>query len=509
MQQDTNETALRLTGMYKRFPGVVALNNVDLELRRGEIHALVGENGAGKSTLIKILAGVQAPDDGSIRIAGTERAIRNPLESRQLGISTVPQDILVVPELSIGRNILLGFEGRMAARDTLNAEERRMVDGALSKVGATFSAMTKARLLSVPHLRLAQIARAIIHLGDIIILDEPTAVLSEPDAEHLLERLIAFRAEGRAILYVTHRLSEVMRLFDRITILRDGNCVGRFRNAEIDRAGIVRLMTKGAVERTRLTASPAASEAKQDLARRAALEVCGLTAGRRFMDVSFSVCPGEIIGIAGVQGSGHGHLLRAIAGVDDVDEGTITIGGQLTSHVSIDYAFDHGMLLVPADRRRAGIVPTLSTRDNITISRRIRKSCRRFGLRWPARERIVAEDYARELRMRPARIDTKAGNLSGGNQQKVVIARALEGSASVLLVEEPTQGIDVSTKSDIHLLLQKLARSKRCAIVIASSEFEELIGLADTIHVMRLGRLVWSVPGRSATYHEILEHALP
>jgi ABC-type sugar transport system ATPase subunit len=504
---DTGEMALELSGICKRFPGVIALNSVDIELRRGEIHALVGENGAGKSTLIKILTGVLTPDEGHIQIAGSLTTIHSPSNAQRLGISTVPQDILVVPELSIGRNILLGFEGHATACDTLNSEERRVVDEALAKIGATFSATTKARLLSVPHLRLAQIARALIYTGDIMVLDEPTAVLSEPDAEHLLERLIAFRTAGKAILYVTHRLSEVMRLGDRITILRDGHSVGSFVRGEIDRTEIVRLMTKGAGEL--LPVATAAVDAAATPSTAVALEVSGLTAERRFADVSFTARSGEIIGIAGVQGSGHGHLLRAIAGVDEIDDGAVWVKGSTPGRITIRRAFDSGMLLVPADRRRGGIVPTLSICDNIAFSRRIRHSCRRFGFRWPSRERAMAEIYARDLNIRPPHIDTRTGNLSGGNQQKVVIARALEGSASILLVEEPTQGIDVRTKTDIHLLLRNAARQKGCAVIVASSEFEELIGLADTIHVMRLGRLVQTLPGSTATYRQILDHALP
>jgi ABC-type sugar transport system ATPase subunit len=501
------EIALRLTAVRKQFPGVVALDGVDLQLRRGEIHALVGENGAGKSTLIKILSGVERPDAGHVEIAGVEATIHHPSDARRYGISTVPQDILIVPELSIGRNILLGFEGPAAARNKFSSEERRIVDQALAKVGASFDATTKARLLSVPHLRLAQIARALIHVGEIMVLDEPTAVLSEPDAEHLLNRLLAFRAEGKAILHVTHRLSEVMRLADRITILRDGRRVGHFLRGEIDRPEIVRLMTKvGNAERIHVGHVPSGEPNGNP---KLALQVSHLTAEPWFADVSFSASPGEVIGIAGVQGSGHGHLLRAIAGVDEIDEGTVRIGRRSLRRGSIRQSFECGMLLVPADRRRAGIVPSMSVRDNIIFSGRVRKLCRRFGLRWPVHESAVAQYYARELNVRPLGIHVKTGNLSGGNQQKVVIARALEASASVLLVEEPTQGIDVGTKADIHMLLTNVARQKGCAVVVASSEFEELIGLADTIHIMRLGRLVQTLPGSTATYREILEHALP
>ena len=236
--------ALRLQGVTKRFPGVTALDSVDLDLHRGEVHALLGENGAGKSTLIKILNGVYSADEGDFFVGGTDILVNRPSEASRLGITVVPQDILMVPEFSIGRNILLGGESGLADPGHLSAEESRTVKAALSKVGANFDPGTKTSTLSVPHLRLAQIARALVRPSEIMILDEPTAVLSEPDAELLIERVMQFRAEGKAVLYVTHRLSEVIRMADRITILRDGKRVGVYMRGEVSRADIVRLMAK-------------------------------------------------------------------------------------------------------------------------------------------------------------------------------------------------------------------------------------------------------------------------
>ena len=236
--------ALRLHGVRKRFPGVTALDGVDLDLHRGEVHALVGENGAGKSTLIKILSGVHTADEGEFFVGGSRVVVTRPNEASRLGITVVPQDVLMVPEFSIGRNILLGWEGGLAKRGHLSSEERRTVATVLAKVGATFDPDTKTSSLSVPHLRLAQIARALVHPGEIMILDEPTAVLSEPDAELLIDRVMQFRSEGKAVLYVTHRLSEVIRMADRITVLRDGKRVGLFLRGEVSRQDIVQLMTK-------------------------------------------------------------------------------------------------------------------------------------------------------------------------------------------------------------------------------------------------------------------------
>ena len=499
--------ALRLQEITKRFPGVTALDRVDLDLYRGEIHALVGENGAGKSTLIKILSGVHVADEGDFFVAGKVVAVTKPSESSRLGITVVPQDILMVPEFSIGRNILLGWEGNLARRGHLTANERRTVQAALAKVGATFDPDTKTSTLSVPHLRLAQIARALVHPGEIMVLDEPTAVLSEPDAELLMERLLQFRAEGKAVLYVTHRLSEVVRLADRITILRDGKRVGVFLRGEVARADIVRLMTKevasgGAGAERGLPRHSLAAES------RTRIQIRELSSGRRFTRASLAASAGRIVGIAGVQGSGHGHLLRAVAGVDGADSGEILLNDRQLPLGSVRHAVQEGILLVPADRRGAAIVTSLSVRANLCLGDRVRRSVRRFGLRWPREERAVAQDYIKRLSVRPPSTEARMSGLSGGNQQKVAIARALEGDARVLLLEEPTQGIDVGAKAEIHSLLRRVAAEKDCVVIIATSEFEELIGLADDIHVMRGGHIAASFPGAEATYRRILENAL-
>jgi len=500
--------ALRLLGVTKRFPGVTALDGVDLDLHRGEVHALVGENGAGKSTLIKILSGVHSADEGDFFVAGNVVTVTRPSEASRLGITVVPQDILMVPEFSIGRNILLGGEGGLARRGHLSAEERRTVQAALAKVGANFDPDTKTSSLSVPHLRLAQIARALVRPSEIMVLDEPTAVLSEPDAERLIERVMQFRAEGKAVLYVTHRLSEVVRLADRITILRDGKRVGVFLRGEVSRADIVQLMTKditggGPNNEEEPTRSHLTSGGS-----RTHLQIRELSSGRRFSRANLTASSGRIVGIAGVQGSGHGHFLRAVAGVDAASDGDILLDGHRLPLGSVRHAVQQGILLVPADRRGAAIVTSLSVRANLCLGDRVRRSVRRFGLRWPREERAMAEQYIDRLSVRPPYAEVRVGALSGGNQQKIAIARALEGDARVLLIEEPTQGIDVGAKAEIHSLLRRVAAEKDCVVIIATSEFEELIGLADDIHVMREGRIVASFPGSEATYHRILENAL-
>ena len=512
------EAILSLSHISKRYPGVVALDDVDLEVRSGEIHAVVGENGAGKSTLIKIITGVIESDAGEIRARGVPVEIGTPRNATRMGITAVPQDILVVPELPVGRNILLGMEKASTRRETLDRDETKIVRAALNQVGASFEPSTPSRSLSVPQLRLAQIARALVQSGDILVLDEPTAVLSEPDAEHLLERLISFREAGKAIIYITHRLGEVMRIADRVTVLRDGKRVGHFARGAFDRAQLVALMVKADQNSGQNSGSDGVFEEKRSaLTQRLktapdsgpALAVRGITSGRRFVDVSFTADAGEIVGLAGVQGSGHGHVLRAVAGVDTRDAGDVRIFGVPIAGDTPSDAFRSGLVLVPADRRGAGIVASQSIQGNIALSPRISEDCRYFGFRSPRRERAITLAQMERLSIQPRLPGILAGNLSGGNQQKVALARALCGNVRVLLIEEPTQGIDVRSRAEIHELLRRIAGEQKRTLVIASSEFEELIGLVHVIHVMRLGRLVATLPGDTATYHDILHEALP
>jgi ABC-type sugar transport system ATPase subunit len=502
-------SALQLHRVTKRFPGVVALDGVDLDLRRGEVHALIGENGAGKSTLIKILGGVLVADQGELKVNESAVTVTRPSEASRLGITVVPQDILMVPEFSIGRNILLGGESRLTRCGNLNAAERQIVKAALARVGASFEPEAWTASLSVPHLRLAQIARALIHPGHIMVLDEPTAVLSEPDAELLIERVLQFREEGKAVLYVTHRLSEVLRMADRITILRDGKRVGLFARGEVNRADIVRLMTKEVSPAQHAAVAVCSSPASVANKGETSLVVRGLTSSGRFSDANLNATAGRITGIAGVQGSGHGHFLRALAGVDVATGGEIALNGKSMPLGSVRQAVREGILLVPADRRGAAVVPSLSVRANLCLGDRVRLAVRRFGLRWPRAERVMAKMYIKLFSVRPPDMEQRLGALSGGNQQKVAIARALEGNARVLLVEEPTQGVDVGAKGEIHSLLRRVAADKNCVVVVATSEFEELIGLTDDVWVMREGRMVANFPGAEATYHRILESALP
>jgi monosaccharide-transporting ATPase len=497
----TGSPAVELSGISKRFAGVQALEDVSVSVNAGEIHSIIGENGAGKSTLLNVLTGLIRPDAGAIRLAGREVTLRGPREARIHGIRFVPQEVRVVPGLSAGRNATLGLEPRLAPRLRLRRAERERAAAALRRAGATYSLEREASTLSVPELRICQIARALADLGDVLVLDEPTAAVSEHDAEQLLGRLEALRNAGEAIMYVSHRLGEVLRVSDRVTVLRDGRGVGTLQRGELSRDRLVALMAK---EAKGDVTPPGSRSARAD--RERVLEAVGLWAGHTLRGVSLSVDRGQIVGIAGVQGSGHGELLHVLAGARAPDSGSVRAFGADLRPGSVAAATAAGVVLIPADRRRAGIVGPRSVRDNIVLSARGLAS--RLGVRAARRERTLASRFVDALDVRPRDLRAMVATLSGGNQQKVAVARSLASDARILLLEEPTQGIDVHAKSEIRRLIRILAREGR-SVVIATSEFEELAELADVVHVMCLGELRASLAGGEASYERVLRYALP
>lgn len=494
---------VELRNLSKGFPGVKALSNVTLTLHTGEVHALLGENGAGKSTLIKILTGTYRADEGGVLMNGELVDLSDPHHAQAAGIALVPQDVLVVPQLSIGRNIMLGRESAFTRRGALTATERDLTSRALARVGANFSPDVIASTLSVPQLRLAQISRALVTDCAVLVLDEPTAALNEHDAENLLERVNDARNSGKAILYVTHRLSEVMLLADRVSVLRDGELVGSFVRGSFDRATIVDLLTKTEHRpRAHIGDQPDLDAALGTIRLRAN----NISDGERLHGIDLEVRAGQILGIAGVQGSGHGHLVKVIAGLAPAT-GTIEIDEKPMPLARPGAAFSRGVILVPADRRNAAIVGPMSILSNLAISRRIRRDARRFGLRWPGKEKTIAREHVARLSIKAPSVRTQVGLLSGGNQQKVALSRALEGNAHVLLVEEPTQGIDIDAKAEVAQLLKEFAAAGG-SVIVATSEFEELIDLADEAIVLCQGKVSGRLSRQDITYRNILNYAL-
>jgi ABC-type sugar transport system ATPase subunit len=500
-------TAIELIGVCKSFPGVVALNRLDFSVRRGEVHALIGENGAGKSTAIKLMTGVYSPDEGRIRVDDETVRLRDPHEARGRGINYVPQDVLIVPALSVGRNILLGQEGGLSRRTRLAASERAKVCTAMERCGAHLDEDAIAARLSVPQLRLIQLARGVVDdHASVLILDEPTAVLSESDADHFLSRIAMLRDEGAAVIFVSHRLSEVVAIADRISVLRDGELVGTFGRRDVTAEQLIALMSKDPKAGSGMVVR-ADDPQPAVIGDEPLLQVRDVGCGTDVLKVNLEASAGQVIGIAGVQGSGHGALLHALAGARSTTTGSVLIDGQRLSPGNVRDGFAKGLVLVSADRRNAAVLPSMTVHTNLALSGRIRRSCRRAGLRWIRQERQMAMSHVERFSIRPAAIDSGARHLSGGNQQKLAIARALECDPKVLLIEEPTQSVDIHAKAEIREILLDAASRGLC-VVIASSEFEELIGLADEIHVMRLGRVVANMSGTDATYREILAAAL-
>ncbi len=497
--------AIRLVDITKEFPGVRALDSVSFDAKRGEVHAVVGENGAGKSTLLKLLMGAYQPDGGEIVMGGEQVRLRSPRDGRKHGIKLVPQEVEACDQLTVGRNVLLGLERPFVRRSRTSRSEREVVEAAFERVGARLDPDRLAGRMSVSELRLAQIAHALVAEGSVVLCDEPTAVLSAADADHLLEWLARARDEGKvAVVYVSHRLSEVLRIADRLTVLRDGKLVGTFHRDEVDRERLINLMTKvnhgeRRGERKRLNRVRGATSGT--------LDVRGLSVDGQVEDVSLTVRPGQVVGIAGVQGAGFGPLLAALAGRIAYDRGDVTIGGTALRPGSPAVAVRKGLELVPADRRTAGIAGLLSIRENIALP--VTGGLSWVGYRKRGAEAQRAGEYSRMFDIRGAGIHVPAGQLSGGNQQKVALARAIQGVPSFLLLEEPTQGIDVGAKQEIREIVEQLVHENKLGALIASSEFEDLIDFADEIHVMRAGRIVGTVDGHTADYTELLRMALP
>ena len=489
---------LTLTAVTKRFPGVVALDAVDLAVHAGRVHALVGENGAGKSTLLKIVAGAERPDTGTLVLDGTPVTFAAPREALGAGITVIYQELSLVPQLAADANIFLGMEpGRHGLLD-----RRRAAAGAreaLRALGAEFDPATRAADLSVAEQQLVELARALARDARLIALDEPTAALSNVETDRLFEQIRRLCARGIAVIFVSHRLEEVRRIADEITVLRDGRRVFTGAASGIDDAGLIRHMVGRDVEYARLaSARPAPGEP--------ALEVRALGRRGRFADVSLVIRRGEIVGLDGLMGAGRTEVARCLAGADRSDAGTMTLAGAPFRPSSPREAIARGVIYLPEDRKTQGLVLGMSVRENVTLAE-LASFSRRGILRLGA-EREAAVRQTRAVELRPPEVDREAGTLSGGNKQKVVLAKWLLADADVLIFDEPTRGVDVATKAELHRLIRGLADAGK-AVLVVSSELPEVLALADRIVVMREGKVAGELDASGATAEGILALALP
>ena len=473
---------LEFHGITKRFPGVLALDGVGFAVERGTCHALIGENGAGKSTLGKILAGVHTADGGEIRLEGRVIAPQSPLEARELGVAMVHQELAFCPNLSVAENLCLGDLPRRAGfvkQGELRARARAM----LASIGADIDPAAIIGTLSTGHEQLVQIAAAVGTGAKVIVMDEPTSSLSAAETAELFRLVRELKARGITLIYVSHRLEELFALCDNITVLRDGRHVATERIADTTPQRVITQM----IGRELLIATP------NHLTRspgHEALRVDNLSSPGKFSDINLSVRAGEIVGVAGIVGAGRSEVVQAIFGLDPAATGQVTVRNAALPLGSSLAALAAGVGLVPEDRKRQGLVLGLNCRENTSLA--ALPALTRFG--WVRRdeERAVARKYADRLRVKAPSLESITAGLSGGNQQKIALAKWLARSCDVLLIDEPTRGVDVGAKAEIYQLLDELACEGK-ALLVVSSELPELIGLCRRILIMREGRLAGEV----------------
>jgi ribose transport system ATP-binding protein len=486
--------ALSFEKLNKTFPGVNALRDVSFEVRAGDVHCLVGENGAGKSTLIKILAGAQLADSGRILLSGKPIVSHSPHEAQGHGLSFIFQELNVVNQLTVADNLTLGRE-RAGARWNRNAE-MTFAREQLARLGLDIDPRTPMSKLSVAQKQMVEIARALSTNAQIIVMDEPSAPLTDHELETLFQTIARLKAEGVTIIYVSHRLAEIFNIGDRYTVLRDGQHVSTGDIKDLTPAGLVRLMVgrdlKESFPRTE-------REVGEPL-----LVLSNVSRGRALQDISLTLRAGEIVGVAGLAGAGRTELARLIFGADPADTGAVWVAGKDVRMRSPRLAISRGIGLVPEERRTQGIVGAMDVGENITLA--APKKIAKMGLVMSGRARNLAQHYVDNLRIKTPSLKQKIRNLSGGNQQKCVVARWLATDSKVLLLDEPTRGIDVGAKAEIFAIMDQLACEGR-AILMLSSEMEELLGMSDRILVMNRGRLVADLPRDEATQELILRHA--
>ena len=487
---------LELEGISKQFPGVKALEDVHFSVRAGEIHALVGENGAGKSTLIKIVSGVHRPDEGTIKIDGEPVHVDSPHASQALGIATIYQELSLYPELTVAENIFMGHAprrriGPLSVLDWKTMNERAM-ELLVSLDIHDMDVRRKVGTLNVGNRQRVEIVKALSINARVLIMDEPTAALTGADVERLFEIVRLLRQRGVGIIYISHRLQEVFELAETVTVLRDGRFVGTKPVAETTEAELIRMM----VGRTISDLFPKLpSDVKGDV-----LEVRGLTRRPQTLDVSLKVRAGEIVGLAGLVGSGRSETAQVVFGILSADSGQILLEGKPVRIKSPAQAMQLGIAYIPEDRGTQGLVRQMRIRENISMA--VLPTLVRAGFVNGAAEKKLALETIKQLSIRATSTEQVVNKLSGGNQQKVVVGKWLASTPKVLIVDEPTRGVDVGAKAEIHRLMSELAQ-QGLGILMISSELPEILGMSDRILVMRQGRLVAEFSRAEATQENV------
>jgi len=494
------ETVLDLKKINKSFASVKALTDVDFTLKRGEIHSLVGENGAGKSTLINVIIGLFKPDNGEIWLGDEMVSFNTPTDSMSKGIAIVPQELNLIPDLTVAENIFLGanklkkgFVRRMDW-DAVYADAKSAMD----ELGIAIDVREQVGYMSVANQQLVQIARAMAFHSDIIIFDEPTACLTLKETERLLTMLETFRDNGKAIIFVSHHLEEVIRISDRVSVMRDGHLVEVLGREDFSVQRFIKGMVGKEVHYENL-----ARDIDPDA--EVVVRVENLTREREFRDISFEVKKGEIFGVAGLVGAGRTELVSTLFGDRKAHSGDIYINGKQVNGNTPRQSIDIGMGYLPEERRSYGIIPLFSVRENVTIASLAQVY--KFPRIDTGKEREIVNEYIQKIKIKASGMEQKINQLSGGNQQKVILARWLAVGCNILILDEPTRGIDVMAKEEIHQLIRKLADDGMTVIVV-SSEMEELIALANRIMIMHEGKRKGIVRSKDVDPESILNIAL-
>ncbi|HCL6628500.1 TPA: sugar ABC transporter ATP-binding protein [Citrobacter amalonaticus] len=494
-----SETFLQMNHITKRFPGVLALSNVNFTLRKGEVHALLGENGAGKSTLMKILSGVYQPDEGDIIFEDRPVSFSDPLSAQNAGITIIHQEFNLFPELTVEENIFIGREFCKNNRWRLDEKQQRQAASEiLQKLNLNISPETLVADLTVAQQQMVEIAKAISVNAKILIMDEPTAALTETEIESLFQVTRLLKAQGTGIVYISHRLEELALIADRATVMRDGQYIDTVDYENVKISDLIAMM----VGRELGNIYPR-REARAH--QEPVLEVSGLTRKGVLNNIDFTLNRGEILGFAGLMGAGRTELARAIFGADPIDSGTITLNGKVIVIKSISDAIAQGISYLTEDRKKEGLALNLSVERNIMLGN-YPEYADRFGNVDSKRCQQTSEEQVRALRIKTPHLEQAALNLSGGNQQKIIIARWVCKDTDVLIFDEPTRGIDVGAKLEIYELMNRLV-AKGKSIIMISSELPEVLGMCDRILVMRSGRITGELTADNATQEKIMQYA--
>jgi ribose transport system ATP-binding protein len=498
MTAPASDALLQMTGIVKKFPGVLALGGVDLDVRAGEVHCLLGQNGAGKSTLIKVLSAAYQPDEGTIRWDGAEAALSTPVAALRLGISTIYQELDLVPDLSVAENIFLGHEvsrGGFSQRHRANTLARRL----LERLGHTEIPVTRSvGQLSSAAQQIVSMARALSHDTRLLVLDEPSAVLDQEEVQNLFRVIRGLTAEGVAVVYISHRLEEIRQIGDRITVLKDGRTVATgLPVADTPTSRLIQLMTGRSIEYV-FPPRPTGPRDRGDVV----LEVRDLALAGVFSGVDLTVHAGEIVGLAGLVGAGRSEIIETVYGARRASRGTVTVDGKRLRRGGVPQAVAAGVGLCPEERKSQGLLLDQAVYRNITVSSLGRFS--RSGFLNSGAERRRAAELTKSLDVRPAGVTRAVRTLSGGNQQKVVLARWLLRDCRVLMLDEPTRGVDVGARTEIYNLIRALADAG-VAVVIVSSEVEEVLGLSDRVLVVREGVVVHESPATELDESRVLD----